>query len=285
MTTKQTIILLASVAVAAGGGFAVGYFVGRNHMKKLTDDIINQLNDEVNDYAKHLADHDLVDKVIVEGKDYTDPNSYDNTSADGTNTKYIMTPEQEEAVRRAKALSKKNDKLKQEYMDRIRKEGYKTFTITDEERQKIKDELASMTDEEKLDFVTRDEDDEERIANNEAMNLESDEDYEERMADTEDVIAGSAQYSGLPPYIIDQEDYMNPQFDSFTKQQFTYFGDGTLIDDGDDIVPDPDSCVGLDNLVELEAADTDRIFVRNEGYNADYEIIFKEMSYKEFMGM
>ena len=272
--TKNTIILIATGVVAAGAGFAAGYFVGRNVIKKQTDDIINQMNDEINDYVQQIHTMQIGN----------DPSSYNNASADGTNTTYVMTPAQEEAVRRAKALSKKNDELKAEYMNRIKSNGYKTFGISEEERAKIKAELEGMTDEEKLDFVTRDEDDEDRIAENEARNLESDEDYEERMADTEDVVAAEALASGLPPYIIDEQEYMSSQFDAFTKQQFTYFSDGTLIDDGDDIVPNPDDIVGLDKLIELEDNNTDRIFVRNEGYAADYEIIFKEMTYNEYMG-
>ena len=278
--TKQTIILLTSVVVAAGAGFAGGYFVGQYRMKKQTDDIINQMNDEINDYVSQISTMQIADKTIIN----EDSNHYTQASTNGTNTDYVMTPEQEEAVKKAKEMAKKNDELKKEYMERVRKEGYKTFSISDEERQKIKEEMANMTDEEKLEFVTRDEDDEERIAENEARNLESDEDYEERMADTEDTVAAGAQYNALPPYIITEEEYMDPQFDSFTKQLFTYFGDGTLIDDGDDIVPDADDMVGLDNLIEFESGDKDRIFVRNEAYNADYEILYKEMSYNEFMG-
>ena len=266
MTTKEIIVLAATGVVAAGAGFAAGYFVGRNYMKKQTDSIITAMNDEINDYVRQI-------NTMQIGKSMGDNNS-----------SYVMTPEQEEAVKRAKALSKKNDELKEQYMNTIKANGYKTFSISDEERAKIKAELAGMTEEEKLDFVTRDEDDEERIAENEARNLESDEDFEERMADTEDVVAADAINSGLPPYIIDEQEYMSSQFDAFTKQQFTYFSDGTLIDDGDDIVPNPDDIVGLDNLIELEDNKTDRIFVRNEGYAADYEIIYKEMSYNEFMG-
>lgn len=269
---NKTIILVATGVVAAGAGFATGYFVGRNYMKKQTDGIITAMNDEINDYVRQI-------NTMQIGKSISN-----DPSSDGTNTNYVMTPEQEEAVRRAKALSKKNDELKEQYMNTIKANGYKTFSISDEERAKIKAELAGMTEEEKLDFVTRDEDDEERIAENEARNLESDEDYEERMADTEDVVAADAINSGLPPYIIDEQEYMSSQFDAFTKQQFTYFSDGTLIDDGDDIVPNPDDIVGLDNLIELEDNNTDRIFVRNEGYAADYEIIYKEMSYNEYMG-
>ena len=264
---NKTIILVATGIVAAGAGFATGYFVGRNYMKKQTDSIITAMNDEINDYVRQINTMQIGSNI-----NGNDPSSY------------TMTPAQEEAVRRAKALSKKNDELKAEYMNRVKNNGYKTFGISEEERAKIKAELEGMTDEEKLDFVTRDEDDEERIAENEARNLESDEDYEERMAETEDVVAAEALASGLPPYIIDEQEYMSSQFDAFTKQQFTYFSDGILIDDGDDIVPNPDDIVGLDNLIELEDNNTDRIFVRNEGYAADYEIIYKEMSYNEFMG-
>lgn len=262
---KKTIIFSVSVILAAGVGFVGGYLIGQHRMKKATDDIINQLNDEVNDYARMYTMTGPTDKTVVNGE-------------------FEQTEEQKEASKRAKELAKKNDELKQEYMDRVRKEGYKTFEISDEERKKIKDELAGMTDEEKLDFVTRDEDDEERIRKNEEMGLESDEDYEERMGGTEDTVTAGAMYNPVPPYMISEQEYMDPQFDGFSKSLFTYFGDGTLIDDGDEIVMNGDDLVGLDNLIEFESGDKDVIYVRNEAYSADYEIIFKEMSYNEFMG-
>lgn len=262
---RKTIIFSVSLVLTAAAGFAGGYFIGQYRMKRATDDIINQLNDEVNDYAMKYT--------------MTDPHM---TVVNGET--FEQTEEQKEASRKAKELTKKNDKLKKEYMDRIRKEGYKTFELSDEERKKIKEEMSNMSDEEKLEFVTRDEDDEERIRNNEEMGLESDEDYEERMADTEDVIAREAQYNPVPPYIINEQEYMDPQFNSYIKQQFTYFGDGTLIDDGDEIIPNADEVVGIDNLTELEAGNDDRIFVRNEAYSADYEILYKEMSYAEYIG-
>ena len=259
---NKTIILIVTGVVAAGAGFATGYFIGRNVIKKQTDDIIDQMNNEINDYVQQIHTMQI-------GQD---PNSYK------------MTAEQEEALKKAKELAKKNDELKERYRDTIRNNGYKTFNVSDDERKKIKAELDGMTDEERLDFVTRDEDDEERIAENEARNLESDEDYEERMGGTEDVVASAALESDLPPYIIDEQEFMDDQFDAFSKHQLTYFGDGTLIDDGDDIVPNADDLVGLDNLIEMEDGHTDRIFVRNEAYASDYEIIFKEMSYNEYMG-
>lgn len=265
---KKTIIFSVSLVLTAAAGFAGGYLLGQYRMKRATDDIINQLNDEVNDYAMKYTMTDP-HVTVVNGND---PSTFK------------MTPEQEEASKKAKELTKENDRLKKEYMDRVRKEGYKTFTISDEERKKIKEEMSHMSDEEKLNFVTRDEDDEERIKKNEEMGLESDEDYEERMADTEDVVAAEAQYNPVPPYMIDEQEYMDPQFDSFTKQLFTYFGDGTLIDDGDEIIPNADDVVGLDNLIEFESGDKDRIFVRNEAYSADYEILYKELSYSEWMG-
>lgn len=262
---KKTIIFSVSVILAAGAGFAGGYLIGQHRMKKATDDIINQLNDEVNDYARMYTMTGPTDKTVVNGE-------------------FEQTEEQKEASKRAKELAKKNDEMKKEYMNRIRKGGYKTFEISDEERQKIKDELAGMTDEEKLNFVTRDEDDKERIRENEEMGLESDEDYEARVGGTEDVVVAEGQYNQLPPYMISEEEYMDHQFDGYSKNVFTYFGDGTLIDDGDEIVMNGDDLVGLDNLIEFESGDKDRIFVRNEAYSSDYEILFKEMSYNEYMG-
>lgn len=271
MTNKTLFIVLGSSVVVGAAGFATGYLVGSRRMKKATDAIISQMNDEINDYVAQITDMENADKVVVEGTDYT----------------------QSEAYKKAKELARKNDELKKEYLKKITENGYKikdnpvypiSNPITPERRQQVKEELEQMTEEEREEFVETDFDDEERKERNEAMGLESDEDYEERMADEIDTVADDAIHNPIPPYIIDEDDYMDSQFDSFTKQVFTYFGDGTLIDEGEDIIPNPEDIIGLDNLLELESGNEDRIFVRNEAHAADYEIMFKEMTYDEFMG-
>jgi hypothetical protein len=264
MTNKTLFIVIGSSVAAGVLGFVGGYFVGSRRMKKATDDIISQMNDEINDYVAQLTGKETEEKVVVEGIDYT----------------------KSEAYAKAKELAKKNEELKKSYLQKIREQGYSNpvYPISPERRQQVKEEIATMTDEEREEFIETDFDDEERKARNAEMGLESDEDYEERMADEIDVVADNAIHNPLPPYIIDENEYMDDQFDAFTKQVFTYFGDGTLIDEGDDIVPEAEDLVGVDNLIELESGNEDRIFVRNEKYAADYEIIFKEMSYNEYMG-
>ena len=243
MTTKETIIFVATVAVVGAGAFAGGYFIGKHKMKKDTDAIINQMNDEINDYVMQLTDKEVTEKVVVNGVDYT--NAY--------------------AYSKAKELARRNEEMKKKYWDMIHEKGYKQSAATEKGPYSV---------------------------NNDNNNDDVDDDYEEDNTEPEDkadrsgidIVADEAMHSDLPPYIIDENDYMDSQFDAFSKHEFTYFGDGTLIDDGDEIIPNPADIVGLDNLIELETGNADRIYVRNEAFLSDYEIVFKEMSYKEFMG-
>ena len=262
MTTKNIILVSVGAVVSIGAGFAAGYFVGQKITRKQDDEIIDQMNAELNEYARHFMLESADEKVIVNGTDYSKGVAIHNGEA-----------------------SKKADEMKEKYFNEIRKNGYGNFTISDEERAKIKAEVAAMSDEEKDEFMSHDEDDEERQRQNEAAGLESDEQYEARThGEEDDAEVSEALERSLPPYMIDEQDYMAPQYEGFTKTVFTYFSDGTLIDDQDDIVPNADDLVGLDNLIEFESGDKDRIFVRNETYAADYEILYKEMTYKEFMG-
>lgn len=89
----------------------------------------------------------------------------------------------------------------------------------------------------------------------------------------------------LPPYLITQDEYEDQQFDLFSKNELTYFEDGTLIDDGDSIVDDVDYMVGLDNLAQFDSGKFKVIYIRNENLSADYEITYKNFTYAEWMGM
>lgn len=73
------------------------------------------------------------------------------------------------------------------------------------------------------------------------------------------------------PYVIDVEEFgMNEEYDTMT---LTYFADGVLTDDVDDVVEDPDVLVGLDNLKIFEEFGASAVYVRNEVWKTDFEIL------------
>lgn len=81
------------------------------------------------------------------------------------------------------------------------------------------------------------------------------------------------------PYIIDPEEFgENPEYDTMT---LTYFADGVLVDDVDDLVDEPDVVVGLENLKVLGDYGATSVYVRNDIYRTDYEVIKDDWNYSD----
>ena len=73
------------------------------------------------------------------------------------------------------------------------------------------------------------------------------------------------------PYVIDVDEFgMNEEYDTMC---LTYFADGVLVDDVDDVVEDPDVVVGLDNLKIFEEFGASAVYVRNDTWKTDFEIL------------
>ena len=76
------------------------------------------------------------------------------------------------------------------------------------------------------------------------------------------------------PYSIDPEEFGDKEEEGWDTMTLTYFADGVLIDDTDEIVDQPDVVVGLDNLkIFEEFPDATCVYVRNETWRTDFEIL------------
>ena len=76
------------------------------------------------------------------------------------------------------------------------------------------------------------------------------------------------------PYAIDPEEFGDKEEEGWDTMVLTYFADGVLIDDADEIVEQPDVVVGLDNLkIFEEFPDATCVYVRNETWRTDFEIL------------
>ena len=85
-----------------------------------------------------------------------------------------------------------------------------------------------------------------------------------------------AQHSALEdePYSIDPEEFGDKEEEGWDTMTLTYFADGVLVDDTDEIVEQPDVVVGLDNLkIFEEFPDATCVYVRNETWRTDFEIL------------
>ena len=85
------------------------------------------------------------------------------------------------------------------------------------------------------------------------------------------------------PYIISPEEY--GEFDEYTKLSLTYYSDGTLADDDDEIVDDIYETVGSDFADHFGEYEDDSVFVRNDRLKCDYEILRDNRSYADVTGM
>lgn len=81
------------------------------------------------------------------------------------------------------------------------------------------------------------------------------------------------------PFVIDPSEFgENPEYDTMT---LTYFADGVLVDDVDDVIDEPDIVVGLENLKVFEEFGATSVYVRNDIYKTDYEIIRDDWNYSD----
>ena len=81
------------------------------------------------------------------------------------------------------------------------------------------------------------------------------------------------------PFVIDPSEFgENPEYDTET---LTYFADGVLVDDVDDVIEEPDIVVGLENLKVFEEFGATSVYVRNDIYKTDYEINRDEWKYSD----
>ena len=78
------------------------------------------------------------------------------------------------------------------------------------------------------------------------------------------------------PYVISPAEFGEHDFETST---LTYYADGVLTDEVDDIIEDVDDVVGSDSLTHFGEYEDDSVFVRNEKYRLDYEILLDPEKY------
>lgn len=85
------------------------------------------------------------------------------------------------------------------------------------------------------------------------------------------------------PFVIDPSEFgEDPEYDTMT---LTYFADGVLVDDVDEVIEEPDIVVGLENLKIFEEFGATSIYVRNDIYKTDYEVIRDDWNYSDMNEM
>ena len=78
-------------------------------------------------------------------------------------------------------------------------------------------------------------------------------------------------YSDDEPYIIDPSEFGNNG--NYATQTCTYFADGVLVDDVDEVIEDPEKLVGNLHVDIFRDFDATSVYVRNDWMKMDFEIL------------
>jgi hypothetical protein len=84
------------------------------------------------------------------------------------------------------------------------------------------------------------------------------------------------------PYVISQDDFMG-NATGFDQATLTYYSDGTLSDEKEDIIEDQRMTVGvsLDVRFGEESSDENTVHIRNESLRMEFEVVRSDRSYAE----
>lgn len=85
------------------------------------------------------------------------------------------------------------------------------------------------------------------------------------------------------PFVIPPEEFGELEDEGYDKTSFTYYADGVLADDNDEIVDDIEGTVGSESLEHFGEYEDDSVFVRNHRLRTDYEILLSERDYSDVL--
>ena len=87
---------------------------------------------------------------------------------------------------------------------------------------------------------------------------------------------------GTPPYVISPEEFDSE--DEYETVSLTYYTDGVLADDDDEVIDDVENTVGKDFDKHFGEYEDDSVFIRNEMLKTDYEILMDYRPFSEIIG-
>lgn len=81
------------------------------------------------------------------------------------------------------------------------------------------------------------------------------------------------------PYAIPPEQFGDNE--EHEQISLTYYADGVLADENDEVIEDVEDAVGIDSLNHFGEYEDDSVFVRNDARKCDYEILLDQRTYSE----
>jgi hypothetical protein len=81
------------------------------------------------------------------------------------------------------------------------------------------------------------------------------------------------------PYVISPDEF--GEFDDYETISLTYYADQVLADDDDELIEDIEETVGFESLNAFGEYEDDAVFVRNDRFKCDYEILLDQRKYSD----
>ena len=81
------------------------------------------------------------------------------------------------------------------------------------------------------------------------------------------------------PYVIPPEQFGDDE--NYDQISLTYYADGVLADENDEVIEDVEDAVVIDSLNRFGEYEDDSVFVRNDARKCDYEILLDQRTYSE----
>ena len=97
---------------------------------------------------------------------------------------------------------------------------------------------------------------------------------------TEEIDDEEDDYGDDEPYIIDPSEFGNNG--NYATQTCTYFADGVLVDDVDEVIEDPEKLVGNLHVDIFRDFDATSVYVRNDWMKMDFEILKDDWFWSDF---
>lgn len=85
------------------------------------------------------------------------------------------------------------------------------------------------------------------------------------------------------PYVISPDEF--GEFEEYSHISLTYYSDGVLADDADDLMDDIADTVGSDFASHFGDYEEDSVFIRNDRFKCDYEILRDNRAYSAVTGI
>lgn len=171
-----------------------------------------------------------------------------------------------------KVLRTKYDQILQDEIDSI-KEYYKKKN----ENTELVEEKSELTIGQQLKNVVQDRKEYAKTIEEAGYMdyTQPDEDSEEERIPPEDRLEVTTDI----PYVISPEEYGEDE--RYTQVSLTLYSDAFVADKDGQLIEDVDDIIGMESLTHFGEYEDDSVFVRNEKYHCEYEILLDQRRYTD----